>query len=376
MTALVLDQVYKPTLLVDLQKVRKNIAFMLAKAKQSETMLRPHFKTHQSARIGEIYKEMGVQAITVSSVEMANYFAMAGWRDILIAFPLNWREVDKVDELAARINLAVLVDCEESARFLAAHVTHEIGVWIKIDTGLHRAGIWWQDMQTIAALASIISSLPHLNLKGILTHAGQTYLADSKESVKAMASASKQAMLGIKEYLGKKGLKDISVSIGDTPSCRTLTDFLGVDEIRPGNFVFYDLEQWQLGVCQPEEIAVAVACPIVSRSEVRHQLVIYGGAIHFSKEMLLYANKPVYGMLIDESQDDFGQLKKDCVLTSLTQEHGVLTMDADSFAHYHIGEVVQIMPVHACLAAQALGEYTEVHTGEHIMTMVTKKGMA
>jgi D-serine deaminase-like pyridoxal phosphate-dependent protein len=63
----------------------------------------------------------GVRAITVSSVQMAEYFAAAGWKDILIAFPLNWREMDAVNALAEKINLAVLVDCMESAQFLALH---------------------------------------------------------------------------------------------------------------------------------------------------------------------------------------------------------------------------------------------------------------
>ena len=373
METALLDQVRRPALLVDLQKVCANITAMRAKAEHNQVLFRPHFKTHQSARIGKIYWERGVRAITVSSVQMAEYFAAAGWKDILIAFPLNWREMDAVNALAEKINLAVLVDCMESAQFLALHAREEIGVWVKIDTGLRRAGIWWEDSRSIEEVAKKIIASPRLTLKGILTHAGQTYHAECAKTAKEIAFASKQAMLSAKEYLRKRGLTNIQVSIGDTPGCRLLDDFAGVDEIRPGNFVFYDLEQWQLGVCQPQEIAVALACPIVSRNRDRKELIIYGGAIHFSKEILSVRGQPIFGMVAGKRNEPFGVLHPDCVLRSTTQEHGVLAMNEEPFAQYRVGDLIQVFPVHSCLAVQALGEYIEIRSGEHIATMVTKK---
>ncbi len=369
----VLDVVQKPTLLVDLQKASANIDAMRAKAAQNNVILRPHFKTHQSACIAELYREAGVTAITVSSVEMAQYFTAAGWGDILIAFPLNWREMDAVNALAGEIHLAVLVDCVESADFLAAKASHDMGVWIKVDTGLHRSGIWWQEMQSIEVLAKRIMQSSKLHLQGILTHAGQTYRAHSPEAVKECAYASKQAMLDVKQYLMEKGIPNIQVSIGDTPGCRLLDDFNGADEIRPGNFIFFDLEQWQLGACQPEEIAVAVACPIVSKNIARNELVIYGGAIHFAKETLPYKGRAICGMVAGNPNTSFGVLHAECLLTTTTQEHGIIEVTPAVFSQYQVGDVIQLFPVHSCLTVQALGEYVDIHSGERISSMVTKR---
>jgi D-serine deaminase-like pyridoxal phosphate-dependent protein len=68
-----------PTLLLDEARCRANIARMAAHAKASNTRLRPHFKTHQSAKIGEWIRAEGVTSIACSSLRMAAYFADAGW---------------------------------------------------------------------------------------------------------------------------------------------------------------------------------------------------------------------------------------------------------------------------------------------------------
>ena len=81
------DTIKKPTLLLNANQTRKNIQWMVQKAGAEDIRLRPHFKTHQSAVIGEWFREAGVTAITVSSVDMAAYFADHGWKDITIAFP-------------------------------------------------------------------------------------------------------------------------------------------------------------------------------------------------------------------------------------------------------------------------------------------------
>src|SRR6476620_10300974 len=92
-----LKQITRPTLLLDEARCRRNIERMASKARRSNVRFRPHFKTHQSAQIGEWFREAGVNAITVSSVKMAEYFASHGWDDITIAFPANWREIEAIN---------------------------------------------------------------------------------------------------------------------------------------------------------------------------------------------------------------------------------------------------------------------------------------
>ena len=95
-------RITRPTLLVDENKVRRNIARMAQKARDAQVQLRPHFKTHQCATIGDWCRDAGVRHITVSSLEMATYFADHGWRDITVAFPCNVAQLDLLQELATR----------------------------------------------------------------------------------------------------------------------------------------------------------------------------------------------------------------------------------------------------------------------------------
>ncbi len=88
-----LSVIEKPTLILDESRARRNLARMAAKARQQGVRFRPHFKTHQSVEMGGWFREEGVSSITVSSVDMAVYFAQAGWDDILIAFTANPRQV-------------------------------------------------------------------------------------------------------------------------------------------------------------------------------------------------------------------------------------------------------------------------------------------
>ena len=131
----------KPTLLLNNEICQKNIQTMAARSVECHVIFRPHFKTHQSAAVGEWFREAGVSAITVSSVAMAQYFAMHGWKDITIAFPVNIREIEEINLLAPAINLNLLVESEETAIFLSKNLTSACGFFIKIDTGYHRTGI-------------------------------------------------------------------------------------------------------------------------------------------------------------------------------------------------------------------------------------------
>jgi len=102
---MILDQITKPTLLLDEKKAQHHIANMAAKAQKANVRFRPHFKTHQSAAVGSWFRDYGVSAITTSSVDMAVYFADHGWQDITIAFPLNLRQSRQIAQLAKRVTL-------------------------------------------------------------------------------------------------------------------------------------------------------------------------------------------------------------------------------------------------------------------------------
>lgn len=357
MTNLIFPSIKTPTLLLDEAQARHNILKMSEKAKEYGIQLRPHFKTHQSAQIGKWFQEAGVKAITVSSVSMADYFARHGWRDITIAFPMNWREMEAINRIADHTHLELLIESVESAHFLQDHLRLLTDIWIKVDVGSHRAGIWWENKDEISKLVNAILKCNKLILRGFLTHNGVTYHAGSVAEIKAMHRNSIQRMLSVSQLFEESRRSAFEISIGDTPGCWLSEDFSGVDEIRPGNFVFFDIWQQQLGVCKFGEIAVALACPVVAKHYERKEAIIYGGAIHLSKEFILMDGKPNYGLLALPVAEGWSSPLDGCYLSSLSQEHGILKLSQDVFEKINIGDLVCILPVHSCLVADAMGSY-------------------
>jgi len=344
-----------PTALVNRARSISNIESMAAKAARQNIRFRPHFKTHQSAGIGQWFRELGVKAITVSSVRMGAYFSQCGWEDILIAFPVNIRELSTINDLAARSNLSLLVESTEVISVLAEQLTHPVGIWIKVDTGMRRAGISYQNYDKIKLLCLQVLNAPHLNLRGILTHAGQTYHANSVLEILCLYKESNQRMYALKRYLIDELGVNLEISVGDTPGCWLSEDLGAVDEIRPGNFVFFDAMMLDLGVCQPKDVALIVACPVVAKHEDRLEALIYGGAVHLSKDFLIRSGRPFYGYAVDFSSSGWSFTGKENYVLSLSQEHGVVKLIPERFDGVKVGDLLGIMPVHACLAVNALG---------------------
>jgi D-serine deaminase-like pyridoxal phosphate-dependent protein len=354
-----------PGILVDEDQGRANIRAMAEKAKRAGAVFRPHFKTHQSHDVGRWFADEGVRAITVSSVEMAEYFAAHGWHDITIAFLLNPLEWPRVERLARKLakrggELALTVDSAMTAAWLADRSGVPVGVWIKIDTGYGRTGVWWQDRDTVK---SILDSLDGKTpVRGLLNHSGDSYQAQSPEEFPSIWDRTLHRMHEINANLGRQ----LSLSVGDTPCCHFLDDLAGVQELRPGNFVFFDLMQWSRGVCETRELAAAAVCPVVGIYPDRGQIVIHGGAVHLSKESLITeSGQTIFGYLGTIQHQEDGTISKQVLtsapLLSLSQEHGTIEIPLESREQFlkdlEIGDLVLVWPVHSCLTCDLASEY-------------------
>jgi D-serine deaminase-like pyridoxal phosphate-dependent protein len=161
----------------------------------------------------------------------------------------------------------------------------------------------------------------------------------------------------VQGHLADSGI-DVEISVGDTPGCSLVEQFGDVNEVRPGNFIFYDLSQLSFGSCTEEQIAVALACPVVAVHPQRAEIVLYGGAIHLSKESMPGPNdRPVYGRIARMSNYGWGAIDEDSYVTSLSQEHGVVHVGNDLLDKVRPGNVIAIIPVHSCLTANLIGRY-------------------
>ena len=354
-------KIIKPKLIVNKDRVVKNILRMKQKIENSAGRIRfrPHFKTHQSAQIGQWVRDSGITTIAVSSVDMASYFAQNGWEDITIAVLVNPLEIESINQLAKTVflDLNLLVDSRDMVVLLNKELKHPVKLWIKIDTGYHRTGITWDQKDDVLVIVKEIKKSPRLHFKGLLTHAGHSYKATSGKEIKKIYDDTVSKMSAVKEYLEENGFSNVEISIGDTPTCSIVKEFYGIDEVRCGNFVFYDVMQFFLDTCKEEEIAAAVACPVIARYSQRNEIVIYGGAVHLSKDSITQKNnQKIFGLVALPEKDnrEWGPIIKDTYVSSLTQEHGIIKTNNEFIKQVNVGDILMILPVHSCLAANLL----------------------
>jgi D-serine deaminase-like pyridoxal phosphate-dependent protein len=190
-------------------------------------------------------------------------------------------------------------------------------------------------------------------MRGVLCHAGSTYGARGAEQV---AAVHRRALGRLEKALTSLGAAGggLEVSWGDTPSCRIAGDFGPATELRPGNYVFFDMMQLQIGSCGPGDMAVAVVCPVIS-SPAEDRAVVHCGAVHLSKEYLTLNGSRIYGALAPLEGGPPYEPDHSLPLVSLSQEHGVVCGPGAGLLRP--GDLVSVVPVHSCLACDLYGGY-------------------
>lgn len=348
----------RPTLLLNEKQCKANIKKMVDKANRLNVDLVPHFKTHQSAEIGEWFRGQGVDRITVSSVKMAEFFAKEGWKNITVAFPFNILEIPVINELLERnIALTLFAVNTEAIDQLNKELIAPVNIFIELDAGYQRSGIGTHDLKQIELLAQTINLGAMTHLYGLYCHPGNTYQSNSQEAIKQIWVKAIEEVNKVKSSLAQLS-NTLRVRIGDTPGCSIVEDFEGVDEIGPGNFVFYDLVMSYLNVCLEDEIAVAVACPVVAKNPERNEVIIHGGAVHFSKDYLNDdSGNKFFGKVVTLAENGWSSIVDGIKLTSLSQEHGKLTVSPALLATIKVGDVLGVLPIHSCLTANLMKSY-------------------
>ena len=408
-----LEQVKKPTMLLNEARVRANIRRMTEKARRNKVVLRPHFKTHQCKEVGQMFRDEGVDAIAVSSVAMGAFFAAHGFKDIMIAFPANIREMSDICDLAKTTGeLSIAVESVETVRRLRNALPQgiELGLWVKVDTGYHRTGLDVDNAEEKLLITEVVKEIllgredgkwNGVYMKGLMAHPGHTYGETTRQRIMEIYAKCESDLLHLREHLrssltlegsGSVINSDASgisstqssrastflISVGCTPSCSILEDFSSIDEMRPGNFVFFDVMQMHIGSCSERDIAVGVLCPVVAKHPSRRTVVLYGGCVHLSSEHIVAI--PVHSTTQDNSGTQqtgnevkiFGYIAHVCKKTGWTsmipgayvskvsQEHGIVTFAEDAVVELdriEVGELLVVLPVHSCITCNTLRRY-------------------
>jgi D-serine deaminase-like pyridoxal phosphate-dependent protein len=359
-----LSQVETPALVLDATRLRHNLARMSARAETLGVDLRPHMKTAKSAEIARLATAGHSGAITVSTLKEAACFHEAGFTDILYAVAVSPAKLERVAAMrAAGAALKVVTDQLEVARAIAAAAARlDAGfeVYIEIDCGDRRSGLP-ADSDALIALGRSLDQAPGVTLAGVMTHGGQSYQARTTEAHRQVAESERSAVVSAAERLRAAGIPVPRVSLGSTPTAVYAAHLEGVDEFRPGVYMFGDLFQAEIGACGMDDLALSVATTVVGCYEARGEAVVDAGALALSKDRST-AEAPhdyAYGAVRDLSLEEL-PASSGLQVVRVSQEHGVVAAPegaAFPAAALVPGRRLRILPNHACLTAAPYETY-------------------
>lgn len=351
-----------PFLALDVDRLDANIARLGSHLNALGIPLRLHVKTAKSLDVVERVFPGSPGPIAVSTLAEAEYFADAGYRDILYAVGLAPDKLPRAAALARRgVTLTLLLDSLEVARELTAFVRASgagLRAVIEIDVDNHRAGIDAEDPALLAIGAELATAGV---LAGVLTHAGESYYAYDEPDRRAAAENERARTVRAAQRLRAAGLECEIVSVGSTPTAHASTDLAGVTEVRAGVYLFQDLVQAGIGVCDVSDIALSVVVTVIGHQPKHGWIITDGGWLATSRDRGTAEQRvdQGYGIVTDLA----GTVIPDLVMTGASQEHGVLSLREGStqpLPDLPIGARVRVLPNHACATAAQHASYVVV----------------
>lgn len=333
-----------PYVSVDVDVLDRNVARMAAFTRERDLALRPHAKTHKCLEIARRQLAAGAAGLTVATVAEAEVFSAGGCEDLFIAYPL-W--VDRargarLREVAARAAVRVGVDSAESAQALARHAGRDIEVMVEVDSGHHRSGVRPAD----AAAVALAADKAGLRVRGVFTFPGHGYGPALAEGVAAEEAV---ALVEAADAMRAAGFDPDVVSGGSTPTA-SWSHVAALNEIRPGVYVFNDAQQVELGVCDFEDVALAVVATVVSRS-ADHVILDAGGKV-LGADRSAWATG--HGRLPD---------LPDARITALSEHHATVTVPPGAELPER-GSRLRVVPNHVCATVNLADELIAVSGGD------------
>ena len=360
-----------PAFLIDHRKLKHNIQQMKNRAQDHSVNLRPHVKTHKTAEIAKMQTLSESPRITVSTLAEARFYQKSGFKDITYAFPITANKLDEAGELTASLkSFNMLLDQPQTLSEVEAYGREhgiQFKVLLKVDCGSHRAGVDPLKPESVQ-LARRLAASDWVEFMGILTHAGHSYHSSNPAEIVDVAGQERDVMVQFSDRLRENSIACDTISVGSTPTAMHAADWLGVTEVRPGNYVFFDKIQVDIGSCRPEEVAATVLTTVVAHYPDRNQILIDAGALALSKDMGAnhLGNEIVFGAV---------QQHPHLRIFSITQEHGLITASAPiAFENYPIGSLLQIIPNHSCLTAALFPKYHVVEADQVVDEWTPMRG--
>jgi D-serine deaminase-like pyridoxal phosphate-dependent protein len=317
--------------------MERNLARVAGYCRQHQLLLRPHTKTHKIPDLAKRQLASGATGITVAKLGEAAVMLDAGINDMLIAYPIvGPKKTARVAQLAQQASITVSLDSEEVARGLSEATAREgakIGVLIEMDVGFGRCGFGRE--ADVLALARKITDMSGLEFKGLMFFPGHFGVAPDERA--AMRIEVNDFLKRTLEVLSDAGLRASIVSGGSTPTAYEGDLFYGVNEVRPGTYIFNDRNTVAVSACTLDDCALSVLVTVVSTSVSGHA-VVDGGSKTFSYDRFQGGDGRGFGIVKEDPEAE---------IERFSEEHGHLNVQR-SERRYRVGDRLSVIPNHVC----------------------------
>lgn len=350
-----------PSLLIDNDIALANIAMMQKKADSLGLKLRPHIKTHRMPYFAKLQMEAGACGIACAKIGEAEVMADNGIGDIFIANEvIGEGKYERLKALHRRVHVRIGIDNEvQLAQMEKVFATEArpLEVLIEYEVGEVRTGVTSDEQLT--RLVNAIQSSKRVVLKGIFSHEGHTYKADSVADCCAKAQVAYAKTVRAAELIRSLGADIDTVSIGATPSVMNGSSFEGITELRLGTYIFFDVGQSN-AIHDFSHCAATVLASVISKPE-GNRVVLDTGA-----KALVSQNRPT-GICATAG---FGAIKgaEDITIENLFDEHGIL--NSEKFKNLvSVGDKIEVIPSHVCPTVNLYDTAYLVSNGKVIRTL-------
>lgn len=329
-----------PALVIDLDKLDRNINKMADHLKKAGCNLRPHFKTNKCPAIAHRQLKAGAIGITCAKLVEAEVLARSGVDNILIANQVvDKSKLLRLAGIARYSNIIVAVDSEENIKDLslaASALSAKIGVLVETNVNSGRCGIL--DNESLLRLTDKVNSLPGIVFKGLMGYEGHcVFIQDPDERGKKTDEAM-DILVGYRDFLESKGYKVEIVSGGGTGTCQFTPNHWGVTEIQAGSYVFMD-SRYKTVQGLDFENSIFLMATVISRP---------------------YGNTVITDLGMKAATHEFGVPQiiepEGVKLNRLTEEHGIAEIEATG-KDVRVGDRVKIIPSHCCTTVNLHDKY-------------------
>jgi D-serine deaminase-like pyridoxal phosphate-dependent protein len=259
------DDLITPALLMDLDRVRQNIATMAGYMAKVPAALRPHIKVHKSPEIGRMQVEAGAIGLCTATVWEADVMVRGAIDDVLIANEVVGKEkITRLAELGRRAKMSVAIDDPANAGALssaAREAGSELGVLIDYDVGMGRCGV--RSKEQGLRLVEHVSGLPGLHFEGVQGYEGHCMLEPDPELRVQKAHAAMDEVMELVDFLAEAGYESRVISGGGTGTYNITGIHPRVTELQAGSYVFMDAFHGEL--VPGFSIALTVLGTVISR---------------------------------------------------------------------------------------------------------------